>query len=219
MFSVARQLAAGEGLSERGYRLVFNTGPDAGQSVFHLHLHVLGGRNLGAIGQLTALSGVESRLRTALEALPRGLREHILRVEAEALRLAEMHGVDAERASLAALGHDLVRHLPGEELLALAARYGLQPDAIERAEPILVHGPVAARMLVEDYGIEDAAMVAGVDCHTTARAGMAALEQVLFVADKVEPHKLAREPRMARCEVEGGVGPGRRGAGVLELEH
>jgi predicted HD superfamily hydrolase involved in NAD metabolism len=146
---------------------------------------------------LTALSGVESRLRSALEALPRGLREHILRVEAEALRLAAMHGVDAERASLAALGHDLVRHLPGDELLALAARYGLQPDAIERTEPILVHGPVAARMLADDYGIEDAAIVNGVDCHTTARAGMAPLEQVLFVADKVEPHKLAREPRMA----------------------
>ena len=48
MLSVARQLAADEGLSESGYRLVFNTGPDAGQSVSHLHLHVLGGRNLGA---------------------------------------------------------------------------------------------------------------------------------------------------------------------------
>jgi predicted HD superfamily hydrolase involved in NAD metabolism len=146
---------------------------------------------------LTALSGVESRLREALEALPRGLRDHILRVETEALRLAGLHGVDAELASLAALGHDLVRHLPGQDLLALADRYGLQPDAIERAEPILVHGPVAARMLADDYGIEDAAILNGVDCHTTARAGMAPLEQVLFVADKVEPHKLAREPRMA----------------------
>jgi histidine triad (HIT) family protein len=48
IFSVASQFAASEGLSERGYRLVFNTGPDAGQSVFHLHLHLLGGRNLGA---------------------------------------------------------------------------------------------------------------------------------------------------------------------------
>jgi predicted HD superfamily hydrolase involved in NAD metabolism len=162
---------------------------------------------------MTALSGVDSRLRHALDALPRGLRAHILRVEAEALRLAELHGVDAERASLAALGHDLVRHLPGEELLALAARYGLQPDAIERAEPVLVHGPVAARMLVEDYGIEDADIVAGVDCHTTARRGMAALEQVLFVADKVEPHKLQREPRMAavRAKAERDLG-----AGVLD---
>ena len=48
MFSAAKQLAASEGVSERGYRLVFNTGRDAGQSVFHLHLHLLGGRNLGA---------------------------------------------------------------------------------------------------------------------------------------------------------------------------
>lgn len=162
---------------------------------------------------MTALTGVESKLRTALEALPRGLREHILRVEAEALRLAELHGVEAERASLSALGHDLVRHLPGEELLALASRYGLQPDAVEQAEPILVHGPVAARMLVEDYGVEDAAIVDGVDCHTTARAGMAPLEQVLFVADKVEPHKLAREPRMAlvRSRAESDLN-----AGVLE---
>lgn len=35
-----------KGLSERGYRIVTNTGADGGQSVFHLHLHVLGGRPL-----------------------------------------------------------------------------------------------------------------------------------------------------------------------------
>jgi histidine triad (HIT) family protein len=32
------------GIAEKGYRVVANTGPDAGQSVFHLHVHVLGGR-------------------------------------------------------------------------------------------------------------------------------------------------------------------------------
>ena len=39
---VAREL----GLDAKGYRVVTNTGPDAGQSVYHLHLHVLGGRKL-----------------------------------------------------------------------------------------------------------------------------------------------------------------------------
>jgi histidine triad (HIT) family protein len=48
MFSVAKRLAAAEALADRGYRLTFNTGPDAGQSVLHLHLHLLGGRDLGA---------------------------------------------------------------------------------------------------------------------------------------------------------------------------
>jgi histidine triad (HIT) family protein len=33
-------------VGESGYRLVFNVGPDAGQSVFHAHLHLLGGRSM-----------------------------------------------------------------------------------------------------------------------------------------------------------------------------
>lgn len=40
----ANTVAQQEGIAESGYRLVWNVGPDAGQTVFHLHLHVLGGR-------------------------------------------------------------------------------------------------------------------------------------------------------------------------------
>lgn len=43
----ARDLAAQMGLAERGYRLVLNCGPDAGYSVYHVHLHLVGGRALG----------------------------------------------------------------------------------------------------------------------------------------------------------------------------
>jgi histidine triad (HIT) family protein len=42
----AREIAAEEGISEAGYRVVLNTGAGAGQTVFHLHLHLLGGRKL-----------------------------------------------------------------------------------------------------------------------------------------------------------------------------
>jgi histidine triad (HIT) family protein len=44
---VAASLAASEGLASDGYRTVVNTGPNAGQTVFHVHLHLLGGRKLG----------------------------------------------------------------------------------------------------------------------------------------------------------------------------
>ena len=47
LFAMARDLAKEEGLSEAGYRMVVNAGPDAGQSVFHVHLHLLGGRHMG----------------------------------------------------------------------------------------------------------------------------------------------------------------------------
>ncbi|MFN0007634.1 MAG: histidine triad nucleotide-binding protein [Planctomycetota bacterium] len=44
---LARRLARDEGIAERGYRTVINTGDEGGQSVHHLHLHLLGGRALG----------------------------------------------------------------------------------------------------------------------------------------------------------------------------
>lgn len=145
-------------------------------------------------------TSLEARLRNAVSALPDGLREHIQRVETEAVRLAAIHGVEEDRVRLAALGHDLVRHKSGDELLQLAEAYGLTPDPVERESPILVHGPVAAAMLLQDYGVEDADLVLGVDCHTTARGGMTDLENVLFVADKVEPHKLLRDPALSEVK-------------------
>lgn len=42
----AQRVAEAEGVAEDGYRVVFNTGPQAGQTVFHVHAHVLGGRAL-----------------------------------------------------------------------------------------------------------------------------------------------------------------------------
>ncbi len=51
MVSVANQLAEGEDVSESGYRLVINCGKEGGQLVPHLHLHLLGGRQLrGQLG-------------------------------------------------------------------------------------------------------------------------------------------------------------------------
>lgn len=44
MLAYAREVARAEGLAERGYRLVINTNAEAGQTVFHLHAHLLGGR-------------------------------------------------------------------------------------------------------------------------------------------------------------------------------
>lgn len=47
MFTVAKQIAEQEGISESGYRLLLNCNRDANQEVFHLHMHMFGGRRLG----------------------------------------------------------------------------------------------------------------------------------------------------------------------------
>jgi histidine triad (HIT) family protein len=47
LYMAAKHVAAEEGLAEPGYRVVMNCNEGAGQSVFHIHLHLLGGRGLG----------------------------------------------------------------------------------------------------------------------------------------------------------------------------
>lgn len=46
LIMVAKELAIQEGVDENGYRLLINTGPDAGQSVFHMHVHLIAGKHL-----------------------------------------------------------------------------------------------------------------------------------------------------------------------------
>lgn len=43
LFTAAKNIAAKEGIADGGYRLIINTNADAGQTVFHIHLHLLGG--------------------------------------------------------------------------------------------------------------------------------------------------------------------------------
>jgi histidine triad (HIT) family protein len=47
MFVVARQIAQQQGIADDGYRLIVNCGDHGNQEIYHLHMHLLGGRNLG----------------------------------------------------------------------------------------------------------------------------------------------------------------------------
>ena len=150
-------------------------------------------------------------LKAHVEALPRGLRRHIEGVVAEARRLARFHGVDEERAALAAWAHDIARANRPGELLRLARELGLNPNEVEEAAPVLLHGPVAARLLTSRFGIDDEEVLAVARWHTTGRAGMSSLEKVLFLADKVEPGKSAGQPdleevrRLAETDLDGAM--------------
>jgi histidine triad (HIT) family protein len=50
LFVVAEEMARREGVTLSGYRLALNQGPDSGQEIEHLHLHLLGGHKLGIMG-------------------------------------------------------------------------------------------------------------------------------------------------------------------------
>jgi predicted HD superfamily hydrolase involved in NAD metabolism len=152
-----------------------------------------------AVGYAVTTTDIRAELRRAIDELPRGLRAHILRVVDEARRLATGHRVDPERAEIAALGHDLVRGRTPPELLAMAPEHGIEPSDVERAEPVLLHGPISARIMADQYGIDDEDALAAARWHTTARAGMSALERLIFVADKIELQKARSDQDIARA--------------------
>jgi len=60
MFSTAHNLAETQGIADRGYRLVINTGPHAGQIIDHLHVHLLGGKAM-------RLEGMALRFKDSME--------------------------------------------------------------------------------------------------------------------------------------------------------
>lgn len=49
LFTVARKLAADAGIAENGYRLIMNCNQHGGQEVYHIHMHLVGGKALGAM--------------------------------------------------------------------------------------------------------------------------------------------------------------------------
>ncbi|MBK1786559.1 histidine triad nucleotide-binding protein [Prauserella cavernicola] len=57
VIGTAAEVAKLEGLTQGGYRVVFNTDSDAGQTVFHVHAHVLGGEQLGHFGRYSGEAG------------------------------------------------------------------------------------------------------------------------------------------------------------------
>lgn len=134
------------------------------------------------------------KLQERLDGLPQGLQAHIARVRGIARELAGAHGIDANVAELTAAAHDVARHIAGPQLIEEAERLGIAVNAVERQVPILLHGPVGAGWLAEDGSVTGAEVLEGVRWHTTAHPDLTPVGHVVFIADKLDPHKARTYP-------------------------
>ncbi|MEO8539999.1 MAG: bis(5'-nucleosyl)-tetraphosphatase (symmetrical) YqeK [bacterium] len=135
-------------------------------------------------------------LKVVFEERPEGLVRHVERVLVEALDLARRYDLDEERVELATWGHDLFRSFPPEEQLKLATEAGLRIEVADRADPVLLHGPIAAVTLRERFAVEDEEALAAVRDHTLGATEMSMIAKVILLADKFEKRKRDRTPVM-----------------------
>lgn len=122
---------------------------------------------------------------------------HSVRVARSAGTLARRHGVDARKARLAGLLHDLARLYSAARLLDECERRGFFIDDFERAHPVLLHARLGAALAREQFGIGDPEVLSAIEKHTTGAAEMSPLDCVVYLADSLEPaRKFAERPAL-----------------------
>ncbi len=111
---------------------------------------------------------------------------HTMGVCRTAVKMAELNGVDTEKAYIAALLHDSAKNIEKAEMYRMCAEYGVELDDFEKAAPPLVHAKLGGYLVKAKYGIDDEDIINAVRWHTLGREGMSALEKIIFVADMIE---------------------------------
>ena len=115
---------------------------------------------------------------------------HSLGVEETAVKLARRYGLDEEQAAVAALLHDWGRGLENDLLLKKAKEFDIVVEGIEEKAPHLLHGPVGAKLVELELGINDPAILQAIALHTTGAGKMSLLDKVIYLADYVEPGRM-----------------------------
>lgn len=105
---------------------------------------------------------------------------HTLGVTEFGVKLAQHHGVDANKAYLGCIYHDLAKEMDH------TAEYPIEFDAFETAHPQLKHGKIAAFLVEHSYNITDPDILDSIRYHTIGRHNMSNLEKIVYLADMCE---------------------------------
>ncbi len=132
--------------------------------------------------------------------------QHTMGVVDTAVRLAKKWGCDLQEARLAALLHDCAKHVDNDSKQAICAKYGVKINNVEVLNPELLHAKAGALKAFEEYNIHNESILSAIYYHTTGRPDMSLLEQIIFVADYIEPgrkhsKKLPKYHKMAKKDL------------------
>ena len=110
---------------------------------------------------------------------------HSLRVAKTASSLAEIYGLDEEKAYLAGVLHDCAKYNEKKYIDKLDIDISNYPVSSE-TDPVL-HSFLGAELAKKVYNINDEDLLSAISFHTTGKANMSKLEKIIFIADAIEP--------------------------------
>ena len=125
--------------------------------------------------------------RMVRQAVSAGRYAHSLGVRAVGAHLALKYGAPIQKAGVAGMLHDCAKCMEISRLQAIARKGRISLPEKAMSSNALLHGPVGALVSKLRYHIYDEDILDAIRYHTTGRAGMSALELVIFVADAIEP--------------------------------
>lgn len=114
---------------------------------------------------------------------------HTIGVANTSACLAMRYQVSMERAYIAGLLHDCAKCLSDEQLLSQCKQYGIEISESEQRSPYLLHAKLGAYLAQHKYGISDDEICNAIRFHTTGCPGMTRLEEIVFIADYMEPFR------------------------------
>lgn len=90
-----------------------------------------------------------------------------------------------EKARVAGYLHDISAIYPNSQRVHIACQYGISLTKEEIEFPMIIHQKISKCIAMNEFGIEDEAILSAIECHTTLKKNYSSLDLVVFVADKI----------------------------------
>lgn len=115
--------------------------------------------------------------------------QHTIGVKETAVALARKYGVSVLKAQIAALLHDMAKHMDVAQMQSVCAKYEeIGQDRLYES-PALLHGRAGAYLAKERYALVDDEIFDAIYYHTTGKPDMSMLTKIIFVSDYIEPNR------------------------------
>ncbi len=123
---------------------------------------------------------------------------HTICVKNLAVKLAKIYDVDEEKTELAALLHDIAKEVSKRDMLQMFEESGIMQKGMQNLPFALWHAKAGAIMAKKQFFIKDEEILSAIECHTTGKKDMTALDKIIYIADMAGEDRTFEQAKQLR---------------------